>query len=231
MSVRKTLTFPAVSLARSLMLLAGLLLAAGVQAAEAPASDPRSLLETATRDMVHAIQARQDAIRANPAAVYPLVEDILMPHIDFITASRWVLGKHWRRASKAQKLEFIRQFRTLLLRFYSSALAEYLTRNTVHSEMFEYLPLRADPAARQVTVTAKVHTDSGKTVPVKYSLHRTGKGWKVYDVAVEGVSMVTTYRTSFASEIRQKGLDGLIRGLAEKNARLQDATNLSRRQP
>jgi phospholipid transport system substrate-binding protein len=93
--------------------------------------------------------------------------------------------------------------------------------------MFEFLPLRADPAARQVTVTSKVHSDSGKIIPVKYSMHLTGKGWKVYDVAVDGVSMITTYRTSFATEIKQKGLDGLIRSLAERNARLLKGTALT----
>ncbi len=213
---------------RGLAWLFGMLLIGSVQAQTPPETrDPRALLETATHEMIVALNTERDAIRANPERIYPLVENILMPHIDFITASKWVLGKYWRRASKQQKIEFIRQFRSLLLRFYSSALAEYLSSNTVRPDMFEFLPLRADPDARQVTVTSNVHSESGKIIPVKYSMHLTGKGWKVYDVAVEGVSMVTTYRTSFANEIRQKGLDGLIRSLAERNARLLKGTALT----
>jgi len=213
---------------RGLVELFGMLLVGSLQAQTlSEPRDPRALLEAATQEMIVALNAEREAIQANPDRVYALVEDILLPHIDFITASKWVLGKHWRRASKQQKLAFIRQFRSLLLRFYSSALAEYLTGNTVRPEMFEFLPLRADPDARQVTVTSRVHTGAGKVIPVKYSMHLTGKGWKVYDVAVEGVSMVTTYRTSFANEIKQKGLDGLIRSLAEKNARLLKGTALS----
>jgi len=149
-----------------------------------------------------------------------LVEEILMPHIDFIAASQWVLGKYLRSASKEQKLEFIRQFRTLLLRCYSTALSEYLTTNTVAEDMFVFLPLRGDTATKQVTVNSEIHAPSGSIIPVKYSMHLTNKGWKVYDVSIEGVSMVTTYRTSFAAEIRQKGLDGLIASLTAQNDKL-----------
>ncbi len=200
-----------------LLVLAAALLITPLQAEPVP---PNTVLEQASREMISAINANHDKIKADPAVVNGLVEDILMPHIDFIAASRWVLGKHWRRASKEQKLNFIRQFRTLLLRFYSAALAEYLTSNNVSDDMFVFLPLRGDMANKQVTVNSEIHAPSGSIIPVKYSMHLTHKGWKVYDVSIEGVSMVTTYRTSFAAEIKQKGLDGLIASLSERNGKL-----------
>jgi len=200
-----------------LLLFATSLLIAPVQAEP---TAPNTVLDMATRQMITAINANQEKIKTDPSVVNGLVEDILMPHIDFIASSKWVLGKHWRRASKDQKLEFIRQFRALLLRFYSVALAEYLTTNTVSEDMFVFLPLRGDTSTKRVTVHSEIHAPSGSIIPIKYSMHLTKKGWKVYDVSIEGVSMITTYRTSFASEIKQKGLDGLIASLAERNTKL-----------
>jgi len=187
---------------------------------QAEPASPDTVLEMASRQMIAAINANHERIKTDPSLVNALVEDILMPHLDFIASSKWVLGKHWRGASKEQKLEFIRQFRTLLLRFYSTALSEYLTTNTVTEGMFVYLPLRGDTSTKRITVHSEIHAPSGSIIPVKYSMHLTSKGWKVYDVSIEGVSMVTTYRTSFASEIKQKGLDGLIASLAERNTKL-----------
>lgn len=200
-----------------LLLFAASMLIAPVQAEP---TAPNTVLDMATREMISAINANQEKIKTDPSVVNGLVEDILMPHIDFIASSKWVLGKHWRRASKDQKLEFIRQFRALLLRFYSVALAEYLTTNTVSEDMFVFLPLRGDTNPKRVTVHSEIHAPSGNIIPIKYNMHLTKKGWKVYDVSIEGVSMITTYRTSFASEIKQKGLDGLIASLAERNNKL-----------
>ncbi|MCG6887323.1 MAG: ABC transporter substrate-binding protein [Proteobacteria bacterium] len=183
-------------------------------------ADPRELLESSSRLMVAQLNANQDEIRRNPQVVNQLVEEYILPHIDFISASKWVLGKHWRRASQEQKLDFVRQFRTLLLHFYSSGLAEYLSNNTIDVEMFEFLPLRTPLGDKRATVHMKVHTPGGKVVPVKYSMHLSRDGWKVYDVAVEGISLATTYRNSFATVISQQGIDGLIASLAEKNQRL-----------
>jgi phospholipid transport system substrate-binding protein len=200
-----------------LLVLVSTLLISPLQAEPIP---PDAVLQMASREMISAINANHEKIKADPSIVNGLVEDILMPHIDFIAASQWVLGKYWRRASKEQKIEFIRQFRTLLLRFYSTALSEYLSANTVKEEMFVFLPLRGDTTNNMVTVNSEIHAPSGSIIPVKYSMHLTRKGWKVYDVSIEGVSMVTTYRTSFAAEIKQKGLDGLIASLSERNDKL-----------
>lgn len=179
-------------------------------------NSPISLLQNTTDSMVDALSQKKGELKKDPMVVNRLVEKILLPHIDLISASKWVLGKHWRRADKKQKLQFIREFRTLLITFYSAALADYLKTNEVKKDMIRFQPLRGEPG-EDVTVRSEVVSPSGKTTPVNYHMHQTRKGWKVYDVSVEGISMITTYRTSFANEIKIKGVDGLIASLAEKN--------------
>ena len=181
---------------------------------------PKDILEKTTLDIINKLNSKRSQLKANPHLVNQLVEETLLPHIDFITASKLVMGKYWRRASKQQKLDFIRQFRSLLLRFYSSGLAGYLTENEIDPDMFVFLPLRAAEGSKQVTVSSELHTPGGKIVMVRYNMHNGHKGWKVYDVSVDGISMITTYRTSFASEIQKKGIDGLISSLSNKNSTL-----------
>lgn len=184
---------------------------------------PKEMLEKTIADIITKLNAQRSQFKTNPELVNQLVEETLLPHIDFITASKLVMGKHWRRATKKQKLDFIRQFRSLLLRFYSSGLAGYLSKNEIDPNMFVFLPLRAAEGAKQVTVSSELHIPSGKIVMVRYSMHYGSKGWKVYDVSVDGISMITTYRTSFATEIQQKGIDGLISSLSDKNTSLLEA--------
>jgi len=177
---------------------------------------PNVLLKTTTDSLITALTKNKTQLKKDPLVVNRLVERILIPHIDFISASKWVLGKHWRRADKQQKIGFIKAFRGLLVHFYSSALADFLKTHDVKNDMIRFLPQRGD-ANDDVTIRSEVHAPDGKTISVNYYLHQTRKGWKVYDVSVEGISMITTYRTSFASEIKQKGIDGLISSLEAKN--------------
>lgn len=203
-------------------LLVMLLLATGRPAVAAD-NDPeqaRQLLEQVAKEMIQAANQRRDEIKQNPKVVEKLVQELLLPHIDLITASRWVLGKHWRRASKEQKIRFIKHFRGMLLRFYSTALADYLSKNTVSEDLIRFQPVRAEAGSEDVTVRSHVYPPSGQPVPVNYSMHLTRKGWKVYDVSVEGVSVITTYRNSFDDEIRRNGLDKLIARLANEDDEL-----------
>lgn len=190
-------------------------------------SDPQVLLKNATRDMLNAIYEQHIELKKTPTHIYRIVKDILVPHIDFITASRWVLGKHWRRATKEQKKEFIRQFRELLIRFYSTTLAEYLEtrKGKLNKARITFLPLRFDRSQQDVTVRSRFYSPSGKSIPVHYHMHNTKRGWKVYDVTVDGVSVVTLYRTSFASEIRRHGVEGLIQSLVRRNKTLLEDTS------
>ncbi|HEB66607.1 MAG TPA: ABC transporter substrate-binding protein, partial [Gammaproteobacteria bacterium] len=127
------------SIRHALSILA-LLIWSAATAAQAAEPAPDAILKEAMREMVQQLNARRDAIARNPAIVQELAERILLPHVDFVAASRQVLGRHWRRASREQKLAFMREFRTLLLRFYSTALAKYLQDNTLDPAMFVFAP-------------------------------------------------------------------------------------------
>lgn len=198
-----------------------------IQVAQAiPDESPKALLEDTAAKMIDALNSNRDRIKGKPQLTEDLIEKILMPHVDFITASKYVLGQNWDTASKAQKIEFIKTFRTLLLRFYSSALSEYL--NTHDDKLDMSLMTFQDPGkidSDEVTVRSEVKPKNSKPVPITYQMLKTNRGWKVFDVSVEGVSVITTYKTSFASEIQQKGLDGLIASLKERNAKLLAGDN------
>jgi phospholipid transport system substrate-binding protein len=206
-------------LSRLLWLTLGLLLATQVVADE---TSPREVLKKASQEMIHALNSDRDKIKQDPHHAQELVEKILLPHVDFIVASKYVLGQYWNQASKQQKLRFIRQFRSLLLRFYSSALAEYLNTSDapLDPDVIRFYPLRNASSDKQVTVRSEVIPKDGKPVPVIYHMLNTSRGWKVYDVSVEGVSVITTYKTSFASEIQQNGLDKFLDSLQDRNANL-----------
>ena len=207
------------------VLLLSLWLGIGQNALATPDS-PKALLEETANQMIDALNSNRDKIKGNPKLTEDIIEKILLPHVDFITASKWVLGQYWDGASMQQKLEFIKTFRTLLLRFYSSALSEYL--NTHDEKLTMALMTFQDPGditGNEVTVRSEVKPKTGKPVPITYQMLKTSKGWKVFDVSVEGVSVITTYKTSFASEIQQKGLDGLIASLKERNAKLAAGDN------
>jgi phospholipid transport system substrate-binding protein len=187
---------------------------------------PKLLLEETAAKMIDALNSNRDKIKGKPQLTEDLIEKILMPHIDFITASKYVLGNYWDSASREQKIEFIKSFRTLLLRFYSSALSEYLNSHDEKLDMS--LMTFQDPGkidSEQVTIRSEVKPKTGKPVPITYQMLKTNRGWKVFDVSIEGVSVITTYKTSFASEIQQKGLDGLIASLKERNAKLLAGDN------
>ena len=196
------------------------ILVAGHTVAET--DSPRALLQQTAQEMITALNDNRDRIKQDPDYAQTLVEKILLPHVDFITASKWVLGKYWKDASKEQKLRFIRQFRSLLLRFYSSALAEYLNTHNeaLDPNVMRFFPLRDGSGDNQITLRSEVIPKTGNPVPVLYHMHKTSRGWKVYDVSVEGVSVITTYKTSFASEIQQNGLDAFLDSLQDRNAKL-----------
>lgn len=183
--------------------------------------DPKALLQNASTKMINALNDNREKIKTDPNITQQLIEENLMPHLDFITASKYVLGSSWDTASKEQKIGFIKAFRTLLLRFYSSALTEYLSN---HDDKLDPTTIVFyDPGeitSDQVTIRSDVQPKSGKPVPVNYQMRKTRSGWKVFDVSVEGVSVITTYKTSFASEIQQGGLDKLIASINDRNEKL-----------
>ncbi|MFA7557803.1 MAG: ABC transporter substrate-binding protein [Hydrogenophaga sp.] len=195
----------------------GALLAFALAVAPAQAQDPKEaqqLVQQTAEKMVDRLKQDQERLKANPDLIYPLVEDIVLPHFDFVRMSQWVLGKHWRAADAAQRERFTNEFRNLLVRTYAKALLEY-TDQTI-----EYLPLLAgDNADRVVVRTQIVQKGSAYPIPINYNMYHRADGWKVYDISVDGVSLVSNYRTSFASEIRIGGIDDLIAKLESMNKR------------
>ena len=173
---------------------------------------PQELVQQTTVQTLSRLQSEQAALQQNPEGIYDLVKEIISPHFDFIRISAWVLGKHWRTASKEQKLRFVRAFRTLLVRTYGVALLDY------SDQEIRYLPLRDDPANGDVTVRSEVIQPNGGTVSLNFRLYKRNEAWKVYDISVDGISLVTNFRTSFATEIKQAGLDSLIQRLEDKVA-------------
>lgn len=172
------------------------------------------IISETTGKMLEALKQERELINQHPARVHELANQIIMPHVDFQRMSSWVLGKHWRRATAEQKQQFPAQFRSLILRTYATALSEYT------DETISYLPLRATDNATDVTVRTIIERSAGPSIPVAYRMHQTQQGWKVYDISIDGISLVNNYRRSFSSEIRRSGLNGLINKLVVKNSRL-----------
>lgn len=206
------------------MLMTGMLAmtAFGVTANQARADEvsqaPDQLVMTATDQMLDALRSERELIRDNPKHVYALANAIVLPHFDFQRMSAWVLGKHWRRASTEEKIRFPEQFRNLIMRTYATALAEYT------DETVSYQPLRADDDADEVIVKTLIERNSGPSIPVAYRMHQTDAGWKIYDITIDGISLVNNYRRTFSSEIRRGGLTALINKLAARNNRLASNT-------
>jgi phospholipid transport system substrate-binding protein len=184
-----------------------------LQAAESAAGvAPDTLVKNTTNKMLAALTERKEELKQNSNLIYDLVGEIVLPHFDFIRMSRWVLGKNWNGASKKQKLRFIRAFRTLMVRTYAVALLDYT------DQKINFMPLRGELNKKGVTINTEVIQPTGKPpVAINYKLYLKKDSWKVFDIAVDGISLVSNYRTSFASEVKQDGLDALISRLEKHN--------------
>ena len=187
-----------------------LLAMSGAVAANAAISAYDLVKQTSDR-MIAALKDKSDELDQNPKLIYDLVDEIILPHFDFERMSQLVLGKYWNRISADQRGQFINEFRSLLVRTYATAMSEY------SDEKIDFLPFRSDDKADDVTVKTEVDQKGGFPVPIDYSLYLKQGEWKVYDVSIDDVSLVVNYRTSFATEIKQSGVDGLIKKLQERN--------------
>ena len=165
-----------------------------------------------TADEVLAIIKNDKEIQAgNQQQLFAVVEEKILPNFDFDRVCRLVLGKNWRTATPEQQASFQKEFRSLLLRTYATALGKY------KDQVIEYKPLHSEPDAKNVSVKTQIIQPGGPPVAVDYSLVKTANSWKVYDIVIESVSLVTNYRSQFSNEIRQNGLDSLNKKLADKN--------------
>ena len=172
---------------------------------------PDALVKTISEDVLAAIRQDKDIQAGNPKKIASLVEAKILPHFDFAHTTRIAMGANWRRASPEQREQLTREFRTLLVRTYSRALVNY------RDQAIEFKPLRAQPGDTQVTVRSEVRQSGTQPVSIDYELEKTRSGWKVYDVKISGASLAATYRDTFAEEVRNRGIDGLIDLLSSKN--------------
>jgi phospholipid transport system substrate-binding protein len=172
------------------------------------------IVKTTSDQVIAQLKSDREELDARPELIYDLVDELIIPHFDFPSMAKWVLGQNWRQASDAQKEQFTFQFRTLLVRTYAKALLEYSDNE------IKYFPVLSNPDSNLVVVKTEVAQSTSTTIPINYSMHISGGEWKVVDVAIDGVSLVSTYRGSFASEIRKNGMDALITKLIDKNTKL-----------
>ena len=205
-----------VSVARSL--LAGLALAAltlsasvSAQAKTVDNSDPTKLIETSANIMTSELDARRAEFRKDPAKLRALVERTLLPNFDVDHSARLVLGKHWRTATPAQRQRFIDAFYGSLMTNYGDAMLEFT------GDRIRVLPSTVAPDATSAVVRTEVKRSNGQKIPVNYSMRKTEEGWKAWDVVIEGISYVKSFREDFGAEIDQKGLDAVIQRLEAQN--------------
>jgi phospholipid transport system substrate-binding protein len=196
---------------RNTLKTAAIVLALAASASPAEELAPDALVKTMSMDVLAAIRQDKEIQAGDQKKIANLVEAKILPHFDFAHTTRIAMGANWRRASPEQREQLVREFRRLLVRTYSGALASY------RDEVIEFKPLRAQPGDAQVTVRSEVRQSGAQAVSIDYEMEKTSSGWKVYDVKISGASLATTYRDTFAEEVRNRGIDGLIDLLSEKN--------------
>lgn len=175
---------------------------------------PDALVKTVTDDVLKAVRQDKDIQNGNTQKTIALVQTKVLPYFNFNRMTSLAVGRDWNKATPKQKEQLAQQFQELLVRTYSNALSSY------RDQTVRYKPFKMNPGDTDVLVRTEVVQPGGRPIQLDYSLEKTDKGWKVYDVVVAGVSLVTNYRDSFAQEVRSGGIDGLIQALASKNKAL-----------
>lgn len=207
---------------RAIFLAAGLLLlaAGGVRAQNLA---PDVLVRNVTNEVLEIVRSDKDLQAGDARRARELVEIKVLPHFNFTRMTALAVGRDWRQASPAQQKALVEEFRSLLVRTYSNALTAY------KSQTVDFKPLRMQPGDTDVTVRTQVNQPGARPIGIDYSLERNSDAWKVYDVTVGGVSLVTNYRDSFGAEVRAGGIDGLIKTLRAKNQAPDDAARSARK--
>ena len=172
---------------------------------------PDALVKRVTDEVLAIIKSDKDLQAGNTQKVVSLAEQKVLPHFDFTRMTRLAVGRNWAQASDAQKEALTKEFRTMLVRTYSNSLTQY------REQKIEVKPLKASPQDQEVTVRTAVIQQGGPPIPIDYAMSKSGADWKVYDVVIDGASLVTTYRGSFNDQIQKGGIDGLIKTLQDRN--------------
>jgi phospholipid transport system substrate-binding protein len=199
-------------------LLGILLVAGGAYAADAAkptptsvdTSGPSQLIESSANMLLAGIDARRAEFRKDPTGLYELVENTLLPHFDTPYAAQLVLGQHWRAATPEQRQRFIDAFYQSLLYSYGDAMVEFT------GDRLKVLPTKVTPADERATVRTEIKRSNGTKVGVNYSLRKVNGQWKAWDVVIDGISYVKSYREDYGAEVQQKGLEAVITRLEAK---------------
>jgi phospholipid transport system substrate-binding protein len=176
---------------------------------------PDVLVRKVTDEVLSVVRQDKDIQNGNSRKVIELVDSKVLPHFNFQRMTALAMGRDWSRATPEQKQRLTEEFRTLLVRTYSNSLTSYRNQTIV------YKPLRMQAGETDVLVRTEILQPGSKPVPLDYALRKEGEAWKVYDVIVAGISLVTNYRDTFTQEVRANGVDGLVKMLADRNKQLE----------
>ena len=172
---------------------------------------PDELVKRTAEDVLATVKGDKDIQAGDQGKIFALAEEKIVPNFNFDKVLRMVLGKNWTKATPEQKTAFQAEFRSLLIRTYATALSKY------RNQVIEYKPFRKTSESNVASVKTLIVQPGGQPIAVDYTLEKQADAWKVYDIVIEGVSLVTNYRGQFAQEIRTNGLDSLIKKLGDKN--------------
>jgi len=190
------------------------LIALGCGTAQAQELAPDALVKKTTDEIIDRIR-KDKSLVSDSRKLLEMVDAVVLPHFNFNRMTMLAVGRAWRDATPGQRDQLIQQFRTLLVRTYSTALEQY------SNQKIEVRPANVKPADTETTVRMVINQPGGQPIVMEYRMEKTPNGWKVYDVIVEGVSIVTTYRSTFSAEISKGGIEGLIKTMADQNRRLE----------
>ena len=194
----------------------GALMCCAVGAVHAELMAPDMLIKNTVQEVTAIIKQDKDIQAGNQKKIIALVDAKVLPHFDFQRMTQLAVGKYWRTATPAQKQELVKQFQDLLVRTYTKVFTVY------RDQKIEVKPLRMAPDDTEVTVNTVISKPGTQSTSVDYEMKKAADGWKVFDISIEGVSMVMSYRGTFASQIQQDGIDGLIKTLSDKNTNSAD---------
>ncbi|MBI5612633.1 MAG: ABC transporter substrate-binding protein [Gammaproteobacteria bacterium] len=189
-----------------------LTLSLAVAAPSWASAPPDELVRKTTEEILALTKANREVYTKDLSKLYKMADEKVLPHFDFSRMAQWVLGINWRSATPEQRTRFTSEFRTLLVRTYATALLNYTDQKII------YLPLVSKPGDTDVVVRTEVkQTSGGSNIPIHYTFYKKNDDWKVYDVSIDGVSLVTNYRSVYAGKIKNEGMDALIASVAQSN--------------
>ena len=181
------------------------------EATAAAIESPVVLLERTSTQVIKILRDDHELLQQEPERVYKIIDDYILPHLDDVTMAKLAMGKNWRNATNQQKLDFVDEFRSLLIRTYSKSLIEF------KDQEIKYFPVKLEADAYKTSVKAEVIQPGGPSIPMAYRMRIKNNAWKVYDIKIDGISLVTSYRGTFTQEVRKSGIDGLLKYLRDKN--------------